>query len=820
MVRSQSLGVALLASSTLLLESALLRFLAVSQYYHFAFLVISLALLGFGASGSFLVLTKRLRINTTLDRGPDLLIVSGILFAASIVTAYGTVNFLPFDSYSIAWERRQFFFFIIYYLVLALPFFFSGLCIGGSLSIYKERSNIIYAANLLGSGIGVLLAPIAMWLAGVPGALIGCAAIGVFTAFLGVRIKNAQKRGFRNERKYDWRILTLGGVFLFLILIAGVLSVLNLTDSSILGIMISPYKGLPQAKLYPGSEVIIGRWNEISRIDVLSGAGTRQLPGLSYKYSGSLPIQHGISVDADSIQPITLIGPEDFAASLYMPESLAFQLRPEASVLIIEPSGGLGVLQALSGKAKSVDVIISNPLLVESVKKAAPEFHLYDRSDVNTILESPRVYIKQTKDNYDIIFIPLTDSYKPVTSGAYSLSETYNLTVEAFEDYLDKLMPGGMIVISRWLQTPPSESLKILTTIIDSLQKDGISNPNDSLIAYRGIQTITVLVKPDGWRDDELNSLREFLDSRRFDLVFAPDMKLEEANQYNKLPTPVYYEYFSILVSTDDIGEFISEYPYAIDPPTDNRPFFYHFFTWEQTPEVLARVGRTWQPFGGSGYFVLLALLLLVVFFSVALILVPVLTTPGKSKFGRPFWRILVYFSLLGIAFLFIEIPLIQQSILILGHPTYAFTLVVFAMLAFSSIGSYFTRSRWLPKRSAMLILIILSILSPWVITQIASLILGWPFIVRAIVIGMCIAPLAILMGIPFPYGLVWLEHRWGRYIPWAWAVNGCASVIAAVLAAILTLSYGYQIVLLLGATAYAFAFLVFPRKWNKANRT
>ena len=561
MVRSQSLGVALLASSTLLLESALLRFLAVSQYYHFAFLVISLALLGFGASGSFLVITNKLRVNTTLNRGPELLIISGILFTASIVTAYWTVNFLPFDSYSIAWERRQFFFFIIYYLVLALPFFFSGLCIGGSLSIYKERSNIIYAANLLGSGIGVLLAPMAMLLAGVPGALIVCAAIGVLTAFLGVRIKNAQKRCFQNDRKFAWRILTLGVVFVFLILLAGILSVLNLTDSSILGIVISPYKGLPQAKLYPGSEVIIGRWNEISRIDVLSGAGIRQLPGLSYKYSGSLPIQHGISVDADSIQPITLVGPEDFAASLFMPESLAFQLHPEASVLIIEPAGGLGALQALSGKAKSVDVIISNPLLVDSVKKAAPEFHLYDRSDVNTILESPRVYIRQTKNNYDIIFIPLTDSYKPVTSGAYSLSETYNLTVEAFEAYLDKLMSGGMIVISRWLQTPPSESLKILATIIDSLQKDGISSPNDSLIAYRGIQTITVLVKPDGWRDEELNSLREFLDSRRFDLVFAPDMKPKEANQYNKLPTPVYYEYFSTLVSTDDFREFISEYP-------------------------------------------------------------------------------------------------------------------------------------------------------------------------------------------------------------------------------------------------------------------
>jgi len=311
MVRSQSLGVALLATSTLLLESALIRLLAVSQYYHFAFLVISLALLGFGASGSFLVISKRLRVNTTLNRGSELLFITGILFAVSIVTAYGTVSFLPFDSYSIAWERRQIFFFIIYYLILAIPFFFSGVCIGGSLSIYKERSNIIYAANLIGSGVGVLLAPIAMWLAGVPVALIVCAAIGLITASVGLRIKKSQNHSYRNERKYYWRTLTLGGVIVFLILIVGLLSVLNLTDNSILGIVISPYKSLPQAKLYPGSKLILGRWNAISRIDILSGAGTRQLPGLSYIYSKSLPIQHGISVDAGSIQPITLVGPDD-----------------------------------------------------------------------------------------------------------------------------------------------------------------------------------------------------------------------------------------------------------------------------------------------------------------------------------------------------------------------------------------------------------------------------------------------------------------------------------------------------------------------------
>jgi hypothetical protein len=177
-----------------------------------------------------------------------------------------------------------------------------------------------------------------------------------------------------------------------------------------------------------------------------------------------------------------------------------------------------------------------------------------------------------------------------------------------------------------------------------------------------------------------------------------------------------------------------------------------------------------------------------------------------------------LYFSALGFAFLFIEIPLIQQSILILGNPTYAFTVVVFAILSFSGVGSYFARSQWLPKRLAMGLLIILALISPLIITRFAYLILGWSFLLRAISVAIYIAPLAILMGIPFPSGLAWLEQKRGDLVPWAWAVNGCASVIAAVLAAILTLGYGYRLVLLIGAGAYLVAFLMFPSKWHKSD--
>ena len=826
MYRSQSFGVALLASSTLLLESTLLRILAVAQYYHFAFLVISLALLGFGASGSFLSLASKVQSKTKgwklLKNGPNLIIISGIFYSTSIAIAYIIVNFLPFDSYSIAWERKQILLFLIYYLVLSLPFFFSGLCIGGSLAIYKGESHKIYAANLIGSAVGVLIAPGTIWLAGILGALIICIFIGLIAVFVGRSVyKTSEENGVnQNAPKNNRWIVILGSIIIILISAEVILSVINLDNRSPIGLIISPYKGLSHAKRYPGSEVILGRWNAISRIDILKGAGTRQLPGLSYEYSQPPPIQHGISIDAEALQPISLVKPDDFDAARFMPEYLVFLLRPKARVLILEPAGGLGVLQAMAGSANQITAVIDNPMLVDSVIESAPGFEVFHHPDVDTVIKSPRVFVRNATTKFDIVFIPLTDSYRPITSGAYSLSETYNLTVEAFNAYLDNLNPGGIFVITRWLQTPPSESLKLINTINRALQLDGSKNPDEAVIAYRGIQTITVLVNPEGWENYELNRLREFLDARKFDLVWAPGMDPEEANRYNKLPEPVYYNYFSILMKPNRSDEFSSTYPYAIDPPIDDRPFFYHFFTWKQTPEVIANIGRTWQPFGGSGYFVLLALLLLVIIFSIVLILIPMLINIRISMFRETFWRTLLYFSALGCAFLFIEIPLIQQSILILGNPTYAFTVVVFALLSFSGIGSYFARSRWLPKRLSMGFLIILALISPWLIARFAHLILGWTFVLRAVAVVIYIAPLAILMGIPFPSGLAWLEQEHGDLVPWAWAINGCASVIAAVLAAILTLGYGYRLVLLIGAVAYLVAFLVLPSKWYKPDWT
>jgi hypothetical protein len=782
--------------------------LAVAQFYHFAFLVVSLALLGFGASGSILSIFPGISGSTEASGEPatrakknsgPLLRASGVGFAVSTALAYGIVNLLPFDSYSIAWERRQVFYFVIYYLALGLPFLFSGLGIGGALMAPGGRSHLIYAANLLGSGVGALIAPLALWQAGVPGAVLLSALLGLVAVLGG----NIARRG-----PWWWSV---AGALLIGILGYSWLTGINLGNNSPVGMTISPYKGLANALRYPGSTRIFGRWNAISRVDLVADAGTRQLPGLSYAYPGSPPPQHGLSIDADSLQPVTLIAPSTFEAADYLPEALAFDLRKNAPVLVLKPGGGLGVLQALAGGASEVTAVINNPLTRVAIAETSGHSDIYAHEQVVTVHETERVFLRRTGDTYEVIFLPLTDPYRPVTSGAYSLTESYDLTVEAFEDMLARLEPGGLLVVSRWLQTPPSESLRLIATIVEALERGGVSEPDEAFVAYRGIQTMTVMAAPRGWAPSELAEVRDFTQDKKFDLVWMPDIRPEETNRYNRLLEPAYYLAVRDLLASENRQSFYQSYPFSIAPPHDNQPFFFHFFRWGQTPELLATLGRTWQPFGGSGYFVLLALLALVITLSTGLIITPLFFLKRGSSSGstgsKTKWRVLAYFTFLGLAFLFVEIPLIQRWILLLGHPTYAFTVVVLAVLALSSLGSALARSAWLPRRIAFAGLVLLALLTPWLAARLPGTILGWPFFARAILATLSLAPLAVLMGMPFPLGLGWLERNAPDLVPWAWAVNGCASVVAAVLAAILALSYGFTAVLLLGAAAYAGAF-------------
>jgi SAM-dependent methyltransferase len=535
------------------------------------------------------------------------------------------------------------------------------------------------------------------------------------------------------------------------------------------------------------------------------------MPGLSYQYPGLPPEQIGLSVDADALQAVTMVQPDDFDAAEYLPESVVFELLPDAQVLVLDAGGGLGVLQALAGGAQNVTVVLNNALIPQAVAYASPNFNIYAQSNMKTIIESERIYLQQEDELFDIIFLPLTDAFRPVSSGAYSLSENDLLTVESFRKILSRLKPGGVFIFTRWMQLPPSESIRAIAILVEAIEQTGIFEPRDVIVVYRGIQTVTVMIRSTGWTSEDLAAVRKFAQDRKYDLVWVPDIQEDEINLFNRLPEPVYYLTVREILTSQDRDTFYKNYPYDISPPTDNKPFFYHFFKWEQTPEVLASLGHTWQPFGGSGYFVLVALLASAILLSFGMILFPVIWQHKQDRFsevGKS--EVLIYFGLLGVAFLFIEIPLIQYWIMLLGHPTYAFTVVVAVLLVFSGIGSAFAKAPWLPRRTVFVFLLVIAFVLPFSVQQLSGFLLSLPLWGRLVFSVFSLAPMGILMGLPFPLGIAWLQAKSRIGIPLAWAVNGCASVIASVLAAMISLSYGYAIVLLLGASAYACAAILY----------
>ncbi len=778
---STYLGIALLSAAALAFEITLTRLFSVTQWYHFAFLAVSVALLGYGASGTALSLVPRWARPPTARRASTL----AILFAASVVGAYLSLNYSPFDSYRIAWERIQILYLVLYYLALTAPFFCAGLVTGLLLTAHAGRAAPLYAANLLGSAMGGLVPVLALPLLG-EGTVLVVAVLGLLAAIAFQWSASSIQR----------RLLLLAGCCLLLFL--------AWIPPALFHLRLSPYKGLSQVLLFPDARVTWQRWNAFSRVDRVASAAIRSAPGLSLSYPGKLPVQDGLFVDGDDLSPVVrgTAAVQEFTD--YLPVALPYRLRYGASAMVVEPRGGLDLEIALEQGAASVVAVESNPLLVEAGDD------VYRDPRVRVEIEEGRSYARRTAEAFGVVHLALRDSYRPVTSGAYSLGERYDLTVEAFEDYLDRLQPGGLLVVERWLQLPPSETLRAGATAIEALRRAGVTDPGAQLVVVRDWQVGLILVKNGTFTEEELLAVREFCRSRGLDLVAMPGLVEEETNRYNILEEPVYFRAFRELL-TNPQAVYAAQ-AYDVRPPTDDRPFFFHFFRWGQTRGLLQQLGKTWQPWGGSGYLVLVALLAVAFVASAVLILLPLVFARKEGQQSRGLrGRTLVYFGLLGLGFLFVEIPLMQRFILFLGQPIYAFTAVLAAMLLFSGLGSLV--SPQVSIRWTLPLLVVAIAVYPFGLPVLFQALLGAPLLVRLLTTGLCLAPLGFLMGIPFPGGLAWLRERAPGLIPWAWAVNGCTSVLASVLAAMIALSVGFSWVLAAAGLAYLGAW--FALRWR-----
>jgi hypothetical protein len=362
----------------------------------------------------------------------------------------------------------------------------------------------------------------------------------------------------------------------------------------------------------------------------------------------------------------------------------------------------------------------------------------------------------------------------------------------------------------RWLQEPPSEDLRLFALAAAAVERNG-GSPEMQVVAFRGFNVATVMIKNAAYSAKELAEVRDFLEARAFDLSYAPDVREDETNRFNVLRASQYYATYTALMASGAAESFFSEYPYDVRPPTDDHPFFGHYFKWAQVRQLAAELGRAWQPFGGAGYFVVIALLLIASLLAAVLIVLPIAVRGATA--GKPVAVTatdLLYFAFLGFGFLLVEIPLLQMFILYLEQPAYATGLVLFFLLLFAGIGSRMSGLVRLPLGLAILVLVILA--GPYVMRLIMEQTLGEPFPLRVAITGFMLLPVGVLMGIPFPAGIREMSAGLAavgargeeRAIAWVWAVNGAASVVASILAALLALTFGFEWVLRIGALSYA----------------
>ena len=765
------LALALLSASMLAFQILLSRLFALQQFYHFAFLVISLALLGFAASGLLLAACREQRPGFG---GP-------LAFSLSLLAAYLVFNLLPFDSYAIAWDWRQWPVLLAYLVAAALPFFSAGWFIGACLP---------YAANMLGSALGGGLALLLLQTIGAEGGVLLCAALGLLAGL-------------------SMRPPRLAAAALALAAAALLAAAWRPPDA--LRLRLSPYKPLSLALLAPDARLTLQRWRISGRVDVVESSSLHTLPGYSLNAPLPPPEQAGLFLDGDGPLPLSRLqadSPQARGIAAHMPTHLAYRLRPGARVLILRPGGGMEAWIALASGAQQVSLAADQPAALEVL---AGEYAAY----TFRLLADPRVRVLPSAargalaggTRYDLIVYALSEGFHPVTSGAFSLTEDYGLTRQAFQAALARLQPEGLLVITRWLNTPPSDSGRAWATLLAAMQAQGFANPARHLIAYRGMRTATILAARRPFTPTELRAARQFLTANGFDPIHLPDLQPAELNRYNRLPEDSYYRLFQGLLQQPD--QTLAAYAFNLAPPSDDRPFYHHFFRWRQTPQVIAQIGYTAQPFGGSGYLVMLALLAGMLILILPLVILPPLLLRRRASGPRPAGRLWIYFIATGAGFVTLEIGWVLRLTLPLEQPALAFSLMLLLLLLSSALGSL--HARRIPLGAALTILLLLLALQTVSAPGLIQMALRWGWAGRIALAALLLMPPGYLMGVPFAAGLRALDRRAPGWIPWAWALNGAASGLFGLLANMLAIDLGISAVFAAGMAAYALALLSRP---------
>jgi spermidine synthase len=801
-------AVAVVSAATLGLEVALMRALSISRWHHFAYLVISLALLGFGASGTWLALLGR-------RRGGNLIAWSRWLtlaLAVSITLCYRLADALPVDLRYLVFSGEQALYLFTYQLLLFVPFLLAGLLVGTTLVRFSASVPLVYGANLLGSGVGPILAVLLMFLLSPLRLIQGAALLSWAASFLW----SPPPQGRPEPRRLG--ILALGLLLVGDLLISPPLH-------------LDPQKMLAQLRHWEAqgdARHILTREGPRGRLDVFAS------PHLHYTLFAGLtagsppPPQAVLLVDGDSAGPIFSIRSAAEAPILdHTLMSVAYRLVPDPRVLLLGEATGVNIWLAKRFGAREITSVQGDPRIISLFRGPLGSLsgHLFNGPDLQVSATTPRHFLESSGDRFDLIQVVSAEGMAAGVSGLLSLHEDYLLTVEGMVRCLERLNPGGLLTVTRGIQSPPRDNVKILATLAAALERRGVEKPEAHLVQMRNHLALCTLASRTPLSDEQKQKLVRISDALWLDLDALPGLDPSLRPPFNQLVTPPgvtgsLYHFAATQILSPHRERFLQDYAYNVRPATDDRPYFFDFFRWRSLPRLLETHGPRWFQRLELGYVILVISLAEVVVVALPVLVIPLLFTlrrPGANA-GRTL--ALAYFLLLGLGYLAVEMTLMQRCTLLLGDPLLAAAGVLSAFLLSSGCGSLLGR-RWfrspLPAlavaTAAVALLAPLIIpLSGWLLAPVASRTTAVRFLVTLVLL----APPAFFMGWPFPIGMALLERRSPSLVPWAWGMNGFASVAAAPLAVLLSMSFGFQAVLFGAVGCYLIALVLalsFTRK-------
>ncbi len=799
--RTLALAVALTSAASLAYELLLLRYFALMYWDHFAHLIISMALLGFGASGTVLALAQH-RLLCHFHRWS---FISGLLFAFSLLAATSLAGRIGFNPPAVIWEGEQLLRLAVVFLLTMVPFLCAGTCIGLAMRWRSDLTARLYQADLTGAACGALLLMGLLFFLPPQDAVRILALLALLSPAL---------------------ILVARPTPLARTALAGSLLLLLIWPHQWLEPAVSPFKELSRTLLIPGVEIAAQTDAPTGQFAALTSRQIpfRLAPGLSMRSPVMPPDQVLLFRDGHPAGPINHV-PRDLESMAYLrwtPMGLPYALLNRPKVLILGSGGGSDVGHALLEGARQVDAVEPNHSLTGFLRGQFASFsgNLYQHDRVRLLPADLRGSLAATQTTFDLIQISPLGTASPPAGDGQALQPSHLFTREGISLALSRLPPQGILAISMPFESPPRGAVKMVATVTQALQKDwNTLAPSQHVAVIRSWNICTLIVSPSPLAPDQRTTIRDFCRSRAFDLAWLPDIAASEVNRFHVLPHPFLYEAVQEIWHGRNPSRLSA---FNLTPATDDRPWFGHFFRWPSLP-------RLWRERStGTASLLEWEYLLLWMSLAVALTLsLLAIVLPLKLRYRRDApdrgqqrsgFALIVYFASLGLAFFFLEMVFMQQFILFLNHPVTAMAVIVPSFLFFAGCGSGVVQQLALhglaektsrQNRTLLLaigMILIIAALYLWLLPLVFRIGAAWPLSLRVLLTTLLIGGLAFWMGMPFPLGMQHLGRQCQDMMPLAWGVNGCFSVISAIAATILAVEAGFRVVTIAALVLYGLA--------------